>query len=133
MTCSAIVQVFFDRASNRENLHRFLGLGLHLGDDAKGDRPIPGLQRFPDRPRVQHSIAPNRTGAFRDLLAIREILAIWRMTPVEINSHRCAYCTFSCTTDEMARKSLIIRYLVWGGWWDSNPRHPEPQSGATTN
>ena len=21
----------------------------------------------------------------------------------------------------------------WGGWWDSNPRHPEPQSGATTN
>jgi hypothetical protein len=23
--------------------------------------------------------------------------------------------------------------LVWGGWWDLNPRHPEPQSGATTN
>jgi hypothetical protein len=21
----------------------------------------------------------------------------------------------------------------WGGWWDLNPRHPEPQSGATTN
>jgi hypothetical protein len=21
----------------------------------------------------------------------------------------------------------------WGGWWDSNPRHPEPQSGATTD
>src|ERR1051326_4461881 len=23
--------------------------------------------------------------------------------------------------------------LAWGGWWDLNPRHPEPQSGATTN
>jgi hypothetical protein len=22
---------------------------------------------------------------------------------------------------------------VWGGWRDLNPRHPEPQSGATTN
>jgi hypothetical protein len=22
---------------------------------------------------------------------------------------------------------------AWGGWWDLNPRHPEPQSGATTN
>ena len=22
---------------------------------------------------------------------------------------------------------------VWGGWWGLNPRHPEPQSGATTN
>ena len=21
----------------------------------------------------------------------------------------------------------------WGGWWGLNPRHPEPQSGATTN
>jgi hypothetical protein len=21
----------------------------------------------------------------------------------------------------------------WGGWRDLNPRHPEPQSGATTN
>ena len=21
----------------------------------------------------------------------------------------------------------------WGGWWDSNPRPPEPQSGALTN
>ena len=24
-------------------------------------------------------------------------------------------------------------FSVWGGWWDLNPRHPEPQSGATTN
>ncbi len=23
--------------------------------------------------------------------------------------------------------------LFWGGRWDSNPRHPEPQSGALTN
>ena len=23
--------------------------------------------------------------------------------------------------------------FVWGGRWDSNPRHPEPQSGALTN
>src|SRR6185503_16021507 len=27
----------------------------------------------------------------------------------------------------------IYRLKVWGGWWDLNPRHPEPQSGATTN
>ena len=22
---------------------------------------------------------------------------------------------------------------MWGGRWDSNPRHPDPQSGALTN
>ena len=22
---------------------------------------------------------------------------------------------------------------TWGGRWDSNPRHPDPQSGALTN
>jgi hypothetical protein len=30
-------------------------------------------------------------------------------------------------------KLLIMKGDYWGGWWDSNPRHPEPQSGATTN
>ena len=24
-------------------------------------------------------------------------------------------------------------YFLWGGWWDSNPRHSEPQSDALTN
>ena len=25
---------------------------------------------------------------------------------------------------------LIIRLIIWGEWWGSNPRQPEPQSGA---
>ena len=24
-------------------------------------------------------------------------------------------------------------FYLWGGWWDSNPRHSEPQSDATTS
>ena len=27
----------------------------------------------------------------------------------------------------------IAEKIKWGGRWDSNPRHPEPQSGALTN
>src|SRR5262245_43309105 len=27
----------------------------------------------------------------------------------------------------------VVRFEFWGGWRDSNPRHPEPQSGATTS
>jgi hypothetical protein len=23
-----------------------------------------------------------------------------------------------------------VRLLYWGGWWDSNPRLPDPQTGA---
>jgi hypothetical protein len=28
---------------------------------------------------------------------------------------------------------LILKGKHWGGRWGLNPRHPEPQSGATTN
>ena len=31
------------------------------------------------------------------------------------------------------RLRVDLAGLAWGGWWDLNPRHPEPQSGATTN
>lgn len=35
--------------------------------------------------------------------------------------------------EESVRKVLGGSRVAWGGWWDSNPRHPEPQSGATTD
>ena len=31
------------------------------------------------------------------------------------------------------RGKAPIPCFLWGGRWDSNPRHPEPQSGALTN
>jgi hypothetical protein len=33
----------------------------------------------------------------------------------------------------LAYNLLKIKAEIWGGWRDLNPRHPEPQSGATTN
>ena len=32
-----------------------------------------------------------------------------------------------------ARSLKEVRAFRWGGRWDSNPRSPEPQSGALTN
>lgn len=31
-----------------------------------------------------------------------------------------------------AEVEFLCKYFIfyWGGWWGSNPRHPEPQSGV---
>src|SRR5437868_8716182 len=59
----------------------------------------------------QGPIAPNRTGALREVLAFRRMLAIWRVTPVKINSHGCDYCTFSCTRGRLQDKYVQMNDL----------------------
>ena len=31
------------------------------------------------------------------------------------------------------KQKNFLNEEVWGGWWDSNPRHSEPQSDALTD
>ena len=41
------------------------------------------------------------------------------------------YTTSQCTGTELLQKGRTHpTFLRWGGIWGSNPRHPEPQSGA---
>ena len=46
---------------------------------------------------------------------------------------------FSSLASKLARgekenqEQLSLFLISWGGWWDSNPRHSEPQSDALTS
>ena len=40
------------------------------------------------------------------------------------------YTTSHRLYDAKGRRLAGLAFLIWGGRWDLNPRHPEPQSGA---
>lgn len=42
---------------------------------------------------------------------------------------------YNISQNQKKSKEIIIEILAfsWGGRWDSNPRHSEPQSDALTN
>ena len=43
------------------------------------------------------------------------------------------YCRISAQKKRKPFYLLDFRLFLWGGRWDSNPRHSEPQSDALTN
>lgn len=43
---------------------------------------------------------------------------------------RCPRCHLCPSFEKLACHTKLHRSEVWGEWWGSNPRQPEPQSGA---
>jgi hypothetical protein len=59
-----------------------------------------------------------------------ELFARWRVTPVTTTGRWRLYRVNRSTRVGPARDADA---QDWGGRWDSNPRQPDPQSGALTN
>ena len=88
------------------------------------------------RSRTHVSVAPiaDRSGKARRWLAGRHQE---ELTASGVTSSIRNYLSPITNSSSVLRKpasppSYTSKYN-WGGWRDLNPRHPEPQSGATTN
>src|SRR5581483_6922700 len=77
-----------------------------------------------------------RRHRFRASLRMRARHCWWALQ--DLNLQPPDYESAALAVELRARRPLQCirerdeKTRFWGGWRDSNPRHPEPQSGATT-
>ena len=92
--------------------------------------------------RGAHSVFPSgcisRTSSFRKKAGAKRTLP--GMVGLADSNQRNDGVKVRCLTtwaiaqyEKTANLPGLPPFFVWGGRWDSNPRHPDPQSGALTN
>ena len=70
-------------------------------------------------------------------LAMECLEQAYRMRVDTLNDMNVDPCYDNMRSDprvqDLVRRMNFPQVKAWGGWWDLNPRHPESQSGATTD
>ena len=100
--------------------------------------PIAGPHGLSRSLAVDEFVTPDRAATLGSLAALSGLGTGRSVPSPEKNvSHSFGYyqkCWHKIgTVQNQPCNLLILNDLTWGGWWGLNPRHPEPQSGATTN
>ncbi len=100
--------------------------------------PVSGLHGLSRSLAVDESVTPNGAITLGSLAAFSGLGTGWSVpSPEENVCHSFGYYQNFWhklgTGQNQVCKLLILKDLTWGGWWGLNPRHPEPQSGATTS
>ena len=140
----AIAQYSSQKKSPRQKARRFFGApaGISpIGDELR----LPGSSRKKIPPPKGEGIFFGAPAGIRtpDTLLKRQVLYLlsywgrwlgWRDSNPLYRSQSPVcyhYTTSQCTGTELLQKGRTCpTFLRWGGIWGSNPRHPEPQSGA---
>ncbi len=136
----AIGQVILDRLINSFSLYGvdYLLRLDHRRKHPLGAGPVAGLHRLARTHSIHTLVAPNGAIALRAFATFFGLRAFWRVAPEQENVRRQngfyqkPWHVFGTVRNSDCNYMILIT-LGWGGWWGLNPRHPEPQSGATTN
>ena len=113
---------------------------LPCSSDGPSSVPFPFASGLPAEPPAQRPRSKNGAGAFTPSLpsfvkfsGARVIgsatFTIGAMPPVKIEGHNKAILSLTALDcPENFPERAKPKKISWGGWWDLNPRHPEPQS-----